>query len=132
MNWAPEFGGRWRENFPGGGSQHINDDADKQKNTRGGHDDTDPAGKRDKINDKLHLRPVNDDTGGAFVITYACNGEENPRDLAERWSKEHGVEAHPSGSTVTIMVMGGFDEAARLQRKIPGSVLETARKSKGE
>jgi hypothetical protein len=128
MNWAPQFGGRWRENFPGGGSQHINDDSDKQKSLRGNSDDADPSGKRDKINDKMRVRMVDGDDG-SYIITYRCKDEENPEEMAKQFGDDFGVEARSSGASVIILVDGGFDEAASLQRKMPGTVLEKRKES---
>lgn len=55
---VPWFGGRYRDQFPGAGGAHINDDSDTDKNTKGNAAqwDADPKMKDKWINDHLGRR----------------------------------------------------------------------------
>jgi hypothetical protein len=86
VNYAPEFGGRWRKNFPGSGGQHINDDSDNQKDTKGQatDEDFDPVLKRKKINDAR-------DRGDSYVVRVTLpSGEEPNREKAVEYFGDDG------------------------------------------
>lgn len=63
MDWAPQFGGRWRNQggrpFPGSGDRHIDDDSDKNKSLKRDHkgNDFDPTLRNKMINDHLGRTP---------------------------------------------------------------------------
>lgn len=117
-NSGPEFGGRWRRDFPGGGDQHINDDGDKKKDTSGesGNSDFDPKMQRQRINDLL-----SDIKGPAFIVRLRLSEDDEPTD--EKAKGVFGDDGQTDGKSVYLKV-DGFDEAIRIQRSIPGSSIE--------
>jgi len=125
MDWAPQFGGRWRNNLPGSGDQHINDDSDKEKSTRGTatDGDFDPKAKSQMINDKLDKGPVPNEF---YLVTYRCREGENPGDKAEDLQGQ-GIQVQVNGTLLTIMATD-FDQAMRAQRLIPGAAIERKEK----
>lgn len=115
MTWAPNFGGRWRTNMPGSGDQHINDDSDKSKNTRGKPEDFDPENKNILINDKL-------DSGAEMcVVTYVAPEGSDPRRNMSRLEKG-GFKPRIEGNKLIVEVEG-LPSATRVQALLPGAVI---------
>lgn len=115
MNWSPNYGGRWRTNMPGSGDQHINDDSDKSKSTRGNPEDFDPENKNNLINDKL-------DAGlERCVVTYFARDGEDPKDKIDRLEKG-GLDPRIEGNQIVIEVEG-LPAATRVQALLPGAVI---------
>lgn len=117
-NPGPEFGGRWRRDFPGGGDQHINDDSDKSKNTRGNAADWDfdPQMRKQRINDLL-----DDIKGVKYVVR--LNLVESDEPTAEKAKSVFGPKGQADGKSIFVEV-NGFDEAVRTQNNTPGSRIE--------
>ena len=131
MNWAPEFGGRWRENFPGGGSSNINKDSDVDESLRGiaRDEDFDPQARTNKINELLHGGPK---TPESYVLVYECRDGESPKEKAEEIKKQLGegdAEAIIDDTTIRI-VLPDFESATSAQPRIPGSVVEKINRPK--
>jgi hypothetical protein len=113
---GPEFGGRWRRDFPGSGDQHINDDSDKEKNGKGQGDDFDPQLQRERINeltDKIK--------GPKYVIRLRLSEEDEPSQ--DKAKEIFGDEGQSDGRSIYVVV-DGFARAIQLRQKIPGSVIE--------
>lgn len=119
VNYAPEFGGRWRENFPGSGDQHINDDRNKEKSTWGRPDDFDPKLKKLKLNEKLKmaLEPVSNDK---FVLKVQIVDKQDP----EKLMMALGEGSQYDGRFVTKHFLT-FEEALKWQKMFRGSIVET-------
>jgi hypothetical protein len=115
---GPEFGGRWRRDFPGGGDNHINDDSDKEKNTKGqaAEGDFDPQLQQTRINeltDKIK--------GPKYTVRLRLSEEDEP---SKSKAKEiFGDEGQTDGRSIYVVV-DGFERAMRLMQKNPGSVIE--------
>lgn len=115
VNPAPEFGGRWRNNFPGGGDHHINDDKDKQKHLKGNavNEDFDPVLKRQKINDMLREKGL-DNKCDIYLVFLELFDDECPcKELAKT---VFGDDGDSDGSDV-FMVAKDFDFALRIERE---------------
>lgn len=115
---GPEFGGRWRKEMPGSGDQHINDDSDKSKSGKGdaSNDDFNPQMQKERINDLL-----NQIKGPAYVVRMTLMEEDEP---SEGRAKEmFGVDGQTDGKSVYVIV-NGFEEAQKVQRRMPGSIIE--------
>ena len=115
-NPGPEFGGRWRRDFPGSGDQHINDDSDKQKSGKGNGDDNDPGMQKERINDLMSKIK-----GPDYIVRLRLSEEDEPSE-----GKAKGVfgdEGQTDGKSVFVVVKG-YEEALRLQKKVPGAVIE--------
>jgi hypothetical protein len=108
VNAVPEFGGRWRRNFPGSGDQHINDDSDKQKNLKGTatDEDFDPVLKSKKINDRLEGK------GACLVRMELSPDQDATEELAKRLL---GDEGRCDGRSIYVMV-DNFEDALQVQR----------------
>jgi len=119
VNYAPEYGGRWRENFPDGGDHHINDDRNKEKSTWGRNEDFDPKIKKIKLNDKLKmaLEPVSTDT---YRLRVQIVDKQDPQKLMLAL----GEGANYDGRYVSQRYMT-FEEALKWQRMFRGSIVET-------
>jgi len=115
MNYAPQFGGRWRTNMPGSGDQHINDDSDKSKNTRGNPEDFDPENKNILINDKL------DSGAEKCVVMYVLRDGENPKKNMGRL-EQGGFKPKLEGNRMIIEI-DGLPSASRVQALLPGAVI---------
>lgn len=119
VNSNPEFGGRWRKNFPGEGSQHINDDSDKKKSGQGeaANNDFNKKMKDDMINDVTEsIR------GPRFVVRKRLTEEEKPTE--ELAKKMFGPDGQYDGESVFV-IMNGFERAIRTRLKVPGATIET-------
>lgn len=114
-NPGPEFGGRWRENFPGAGGQHINDDGDTKKNTRGeGAAGLNPLLERRKI-DQMH----GELEGKEYIVRKRVD-EKSP----EKESKSiFGDEGQYDGDSIFVVVKG-WENAMKIQGMVPGSMVE--------
>lgn len=119
VNYAPEFGGRWRENFPDGGDNHINDDSNKDKSTWGRTEDFDPLLKRIKLNDKLKmaLHPISNDT---YILRVQIIDKQDP----EKLMMALGEGAKYNGRDV-IQTYPSFETALKWQVRFRGSIVET-------
>ena len=132
MNWAPEFGGRWRENFPGGGSSNINKDSDSDGSAGGmvTENEFDPQARSNDLNELLHGGPK---TPESYVLVYECRDGESPKEKAEEIKKQLGegkdAEAVIDGTTIRI-VLPDFESATSAQPRIPGSVVEKINRPK--
>lgn len=115
-NPGPEFGGRWRRDFPGSGDQHINDDSDKPKSESGHGDDSDPSGQKRRINELLTKIK-----GPAFMVKVDLSEEEEPTE--ERAKGIFGEKGQTDGKSVFIIV-DGYEEALRFQHNHPKAVIE--------
>jgi hypothetical protein len=113
---APNFGGNHRQNMPGAGDMHINDDSDKEKSTKGQatNDDFDPSAKRQRINDALEF------TDQDYIVRL-FRGKDTSQEMAK---KLFGEEGKADGTSVYIIV-NDYEQARRLQMKVPGAVIET-------
>lgn len=118
-NQGPEFGGRWRRDMPGSGDQHINDDGDKDKNTKGdnANGDFDPNSKAVIINDVLDkIR------GPKYTVKLRLSEEDEP---SKSKAKEiFGEDAETDGKEAIWVVCDSFENAIGLQRKVPRSIIE--------
>jgi len=114
VNFSPEFGGRWRRNFPGSGDHHINDDSDKQKNLKGKatDDDFDPVMKSKKINDKLDEQRSKNNGAACFVRVELSPDQQPTEDLAK---KLLGDEGQCDGKSIYVRV-DDFESALQVQR----------------
>ena len=115
---GPEFGGRWRRDMPGEGDQHINDDSDKNKSTRGdsSRDDFDPNLQEHRLQDL-----TDQIKGPTFVVRLRLSEEDEP---SEAKAKEiFGDDGRTDGKSIYVLVPG-FEAATQLQRRIPGSQVE--------
>ena len=119
VNATPEYGGRWRENFPDGGDHHINDDRNKEKSTSGRTEDFDPKIKKLKLNEKLKLalEPISSDT---FILRVQIIDKQDP----EKLIMALGEGAKYDGRYVSQRYMT-FEEALKWQRIFRGSIVET-------
>lgn len=108
-------GRRWRENFPGGGDHHINDDQDKKKNTKGRATDEafDPELRKKKINDKLD-RARQEEHGGGYIVRVELGPEEFG---TEEMAREIFGEAGEFDDDSIWVEVPTFEEAVRLERK---------------
>ena len=118
VNANPPFGGRWRGDFPGSGDQHINDDSDKQKSTRGdsANDDFDPAMKKVRMNDLM-----DGILGPKYVVRLILGDHEDATD--GRAQELLGSGAKAKGRSMYVE-LPNYERALRLQRAVPGSVVE--------
>jgi hypothetical protein len=119
VNSNPEFGGRWKKNFPGEGSQHINDDRDKDKSGQGEAINNDF---NKKLKDDMINNVTEDIRGPRFVIRKRLSEEERPTD--ELAKKIFGPDGKYDEESVFV-ILNGFERAMGIQRKIPGSTIET-------
>jgi hypothetical protein len=115
---VPEFGGRWNHDFPGSGDQHINDDSDKQKSTKGEAADDDFNEDLRKVRIQNMLESVR---GPEFVVRKRLTeGEPPDKETAE---KLFGNDGKTDGKSVYVVVRG-WENALRWQQKTPGSTVE--------
>lgn len=112
--YVPEFGGRWRQDFPGAGDQHVNDDSDKQKNLKGRatNDDFDPAAKSRRIQDALEPNKT-------YVVRFYAGSEACPA-LARAL---FGDEGKTTDDSVYVEVEK-MSDAKEMQGRVPGCVIE--------
>ncbi len=115
-NQGPEFGGRWRNDLPGGGDQHIDDDSDKNKSGKGGPDDADPNQKNNRIN---YL--VENIRGPKYVVRLRLTEEAEPTE--DKAIEVFGDEGKSDGKSVYV-VCDGYDQAIKRQQSVPGSIVE--------
>lgn len=115
-NPGPEFGGRWRRDFPGSGDQHINDDADKKKDGKGNGDDNDPHAQKERVNDLLSKIK-----GPKYVVRMRLAEEDEPSE--EKARSIFGEGGQTDGKSVYVII-DGYEAALKLQRKVPGAVIE--------
>ena len=108
MNYAPEFGGRWRKNFPGSGGQHINDDSDTEKSPKGQatSDDFDPNIKHKRINDAI-------DGSTSYVVRIKLLPGESGAESAKKYFGESGEFDDDS----VFSVVDSFERALEVERK---------------
>jgi hypothetical protein len=118
VNAAPQFGGRWNKDFPSGGDMHINDDSDKEKNTRGNamDDDFDPKMRKNRVDDLT--RKLKD---GQYVVRLQLNEGEEP--TGDRAQQVFGPDGKADGRSIYIIV-DGFDNAIKKQRDVPHAKVE--------
>lgn len=117
--YAPEFGGRWRDNFPGSGDEEINDDNDKQKSTRNdGNEDFDSVAKKIKINEymKLVMKPIVNET---YILKVPVREGVDPQDV----KKTLGDDAKFDGRFVR-KTFTSFEEAIDFQKRVKDSIVE--------
>jgi len=115
---GPEFGGRWRRDFPGAGDMHINDDSDKEKSLKGNavDEDFDPQLQKTRINEMTEgIR------GSSYVVRLRLTEEEEPS--REKARNIFGEEGQTDGKSVFIIV-NGFENALEWQRKLPQVTIE--------
>ena len=107
VNSTPEFGGRWKKNFPGSGDQHINDDGDKSKSTRGTgtNDDFNPVLKRDKINREIGRSP--------YKIMISLTDDQSP---SEQLAKELLGDDGKHDNTSIFVEVDDFQHALEIER----------------
>lgn len=109
VKFVPEFGGRWRRNFPGSGDQHINDDSDKEKSYKstGDPNDFDP-----KLKEKL----INDHTDES---SYRVKVELDPEDFGsqKRALELLGDKGEFDGDCMFVEV-SDFQAAIQLEREL--------------
>jgi hypothetical protein len=119
VNSTPEFGGRWRDNFPGGGDNHINDDSNKQKSTWGNNEDFDPTLKKIKLNEKLRkaLQPIEQNS---YILRVHIIDKQDPKKLLNVL----GEGSKYDGRSV-IQHFLTFEEALHWQKMFRGSIVET-------
>ena len=109
---------RWRQPGGGvgdvmhGGDQHINDDSDKSKSGRGQAMDDDFNGKMRNIRLRELLKH-----GDPYIVEVRM---DNPNDDTARTI--FGPEGQTSKNSVFVEVQG-YEEAVRLQRKIPSALI---------
>lgn len=108
VNSAPQFGGRWRNDFPGSGDQHVNDDSDKQKDTKGHGNDFDPVTRHNLINDKMGP------SGRSFVVRITLPPDQVATDDVA--TDILGQDGRHDGESVYVVV-DDFMEALRIERK---------------
>jgi hypothetical protein len=111
----PQFGDRWRGDFPGSGDQHINDDSDKKKNQKGEarNEEFDPELRKQKTNDALDevSKKVR---GPGFVVKLELDDKQPAtEDLA---SQVFGDAGQFDGTYVFVHV-NDFEAALEEQRK---------------
>lgn len=113
--YKPELGGRWRKNFPGSGGQHINDDSDQTKNTRGvaRNEEFDPKLRIQRTNDALDEASKNIRGPGFVVKLELDSNQQATEDLA---AKVFGDEGQFDGQYVFIHV-DDFEAALQEQRE---------------
>jgi hypothetical protein len=119
---GPEFGGNRRYHnapFPGAGDQHINDDGDKEKHTRGeaASDDFDPDMKRVKINDAI------DALTDKKQYTIRLRFPENQQPTKQKAIELFGPDAQTDGTSVYVVIKG-YKKALDMMNGTPGCVLE--------
>jgi hypothetical protein len=113
---GPEFGGRWRQDFPGAGDNHINDDSDKEKSGKGGKDDADPDQKNNRINELVEgIR------GPKFIVRLRLTEEAEPNE--DKAIEVFGDDGQSDGKSVYVVV-DGFEKALEIQKKIPNCIIE--------
>lgn len=101
--------------MPGSGDQHINDDSDKSKSTRGKPEDFDPENKNILINDKL------DSGAEKCVVTYHLRDGEDPKKNISRL-EQGGFKPRLEGTNLIIEI-DGLPSATRVQALLPGAVI---------
>ena len=113
---GPNFGGRWRDDFPGAGDMHINDDSDKEKNTKGEakDDDFSPSMRRTRINDAI------DSVKGPKYVVRKPHSSVDGEDAAK---KVFGPEGKDDG-TAMYVVVNSYEKAIELSKRIPGCTVE--------
>ena len=116
VNSQPNFGGRWRDDFPGAGGQHINDDSDTDKNTKGeaNDDDFSPSMRRNRINDA-----IDSVKGPKYVVRRPLSTADGD----EAATKVFGPEGKSDG-TAMYVVVNSYEKAIELSKKIPGCTVE--------
>ena len=117
-NPGPQFGGRWRQDFPGSGDQHINDDSDKSKSLQGeaANDDFNPEIQKVRINDLMEKIK-----GPKYVVRMRLPEDQEPNtEKAKRMFGEDGMVDRKS----IYVIVNGYEEAIRLQQKFPGCSVE--------
>jgi len=115
-NQGPEFGGRWRRDFPGAGDSHINDDTDKDKSGKGTSADQDSNEKENRINDLVEgIR------GPKYVVRLRLTEEEEPNE--DKAIEVFGDDGQTDGKSVFVIV-DGYENAMHLQQKVPGAIVE--------
>jgi len=119
---GPEFGGRWRHHnapFPGAGDQHINDDNDKEKHTKGEavFDDFNPDMKREKINDAIDA--LTDKKRYIIRLRFP----ENQQPTRQKAVEMFGPDAQTDGTSVYVVIKG-YRKALDIMNGTPGCVLE--------
>lgn len=113
---GPEFGGRWRRDMPGGGDNQINDDGDKQKNTKGDDSGESQNAKEDRVNSLIEgIR------GPKYVVRLRLTEDEEPND--DKAKDIFGDDGQTDGKSVYVIV-DGYEKAIQLQRKTPGAMVE--------
>lgn len=115
-NPGPEFGGRWRRNMPGGGDQHINDNGDKDKDTKGSGDDNNPALQKTRINDLLE-----EIKGPTYIVRMRLSEEVEPS--SDRAKEMFGPDGKTDGESIYVEV-NGYERAIKLRDKYRDATIE--------
>ena len=116
VNANPEFGHRWRENMPGGGDRHINDDSDKPKDWKGKQDGIgEDGGPGTGLPTSI--------TGPHYVVRIRINHGDNPDTLKKQMEQSCKSKCEQDSGSVFVEVET-YEEAVGLQRRVPKSVVE--------
>jgi hypothetical protein len=116
VNANPEFGHRWRENFPGPGDRHINDDKDKPKDWKGKQDDIGkPEGPGTGLPTSIQ--------GPKYIVRVRINHGDNPDAVQKQMEQACKSKCGRDSGSVYVEVET-YEEAVGLQRRVPRSMVE--------